>query len=262
MDLETAQTNTTAKLLLLKQGEYDMWKLRIEQYFQVQDYALWVVIENGNSFKPAAQTTTNADGSSTTLTPGPVTADEKTQKKNDYKDAKTLFAAIQTRFGGNDATKKTQKTLLKQMYKNFSAPSTESLDSIFNRLQKIRSLPSEWNTHVVVWRNKPDLDTISFDDLYNNFKIVKQEVKGTASSSSSSSSQNLAFVSSTSSTNEVNTAYGVSTANTQVSTASTQVSTANLSDDTVYAFLASQPNGSQLVHEDLEQIYKDDLEYQ
>ncbi|GJX87749.1 ribonuclease H-like domain-containing protein [Tanacetum coccineum] len=288
MDLETAQTNTTAKLPLLKQGEYDMWKLRIEQYFQVQDYALWDVIENGNSFKPAAQTTTNADGSSTTLIPGPVTADEKTQKKNDvkarsmllmalpnehlltfnqYKDAKTLFAAIQTRFGGNDATKKTQKTLLKQMYENFSAPSTESLDSIFNRLQKIvsqlailgenisqedlnlkflRSLPSEWNTHVVVWRNKPDLDTMSFDDLYNNFKIVEQEVKGTTSSSSSLSSQNLAFMSSTSSTNEVNTAYGVSTA--------------NLSDDTIYAFLASQPNGSQLVYEDLEQIHEDDLE--
>ncbi|GJX16432.1 putative ribonuclease H-like domain-containing protein [Tanacetum coccineum] len=108
---------------------------------------------------------------------------------------------------------------------------------------------------------------MSFDDLYNNFKIVEQEVKGTASSSSSSNSQNMAFVSSPSSTNEVNTAYGVSTANTQVSpastqvsTASTQVSTANLSDDTVYAFLASQPNGSQLVYEDLEQIHEDDIE--
>ncbi|GJT62406.1 hypothetical protein Tco_1005939 [Tanacetum coccineum] len=56
-----------------------------------------------------------------------------------YKDAKTLFEAIQARFGGNDATKKTQKTLLKQMYENFNAPSTESLDSIFNRLQKIVS---------------------------------------------------------------------------------------------------------------------------
>ncbi|GKC13394.1 ribonuclease H-like domain-containing protein [Tanacetum coccineum] len=127
------------------------------------------------------------------------------------------------------------------MYENFSAPSTESLDYVFNMLQKIvsqlailgenilqedfnmkflRSLPSEWNTHVVVWRNKPDLDTMSFDDLYNNFKIVEQEVKGTASSSSSS--QNLAFMSSTSSTNEVRNAYGVSTANTQASTASTQ----------------------------------------
>ncbi|GJR36242.1 hypothetical protein Tco_1211926 [Tanacetum coccineum] len=182
---------------------------------------------------------------------------------NQYKDAKTLFAAIQIRFGGNEATKKTQETLLKKMYENFSAPSTESLDSIFNRLQKIvsqlailgenisqedlnmkflRSLPSKCNTHVVVWRNQPDLDTMSFNDLYNNFKIVEQEVKGTASSSSNS--QNMAFV----------------PASTHVSTASTQISTANLCDDTVYAFLVSQPNGSQLVHEDLEQIHEDDLE--
>ncbi|GJW85469.1 retrovirus-related pol polyprotein from transposon TNT 1-94 [Tanacetum coccineum] len=65
----------------------------------------------------------------------PVTAEEKTNKKNDvnarslllmdlpnehqltfsqYTDAKTMFVAIETRFGGNEATKKTQKTLLKQ----------------------------------------------------------------------------------------------------------------------------------------------------
>ncbi|GJW41700.1 ribonuclease H-like domain-containing protein [Tanacetum coccineum] len=193
-----------------------MWRLRIEQYFQVQDYALWDVIENGNSFKPTARTTANADGTSTSMIPGPVTTEEKAQKKNDvkersmllmalpnehqltfnqYKDAKTLFDAIQTRFGGNDATRKTQKTLLKKMYENFNAPSTESL-------------PFEWNTHVVVWKNKSDLDTMSIDDLYNNFKIVEQEVKRivTSSSNSNSSSHNMAFVSSPSSTNEVNTA--------------------------------------------------------
>ncbi|GKB56947.1 hypothetical protein Tco_0913133 [Tanacetum coccineum] len=82
----------------------------------------------------------------------------------------------------------------------------------------------------------------------------------------------MAFVSSPSSTNKVNTAYGVSTANTrvsstntqvspantQVSTANTQVSAANLSNATIYAFLANQPNGSQLIHEDLEQIHEDD----
>ncbi|GJS73985.1 hypothetical protein Tco_0706826 [Tanacetum coccineum] len=161
-----------------------MWKQRIEQYFQVEDYALWDVIRNRNSFKPAAQTTINADGSSNTLIPGPITADEKTQKKNDVKARNTM----------------------------------------------------------------------SFDDLYNNFKIVEQEVKGTANS------QNLAFMSSVSSTNKVNIAYGVSIANTQVSTASTQVSTANLSDDTVYTFLASQQNGSHLAHDDLEQIHEDELE--
>ncbi|GKA38568.1 hypothetical protein Tco_0731119 [Tanacetum coccineum] len=181
MDLETAQTTTTAKLPILKQGEYDMWRLRIEQYFQVQDYALWDVIENG------------------TL--------------RIYKDAKTLFAAIQTRFGGNEATKKTRKTLLKQMYENFS----ENISQEDLNLKFLRSLASEWNTHVVVWRNKPDLDTMSFDDLYNNFKIVEQEVKRNASLSS----QNMAFVSSPSSTNKVNTAYGVSITNTQVSPAST-----------------------------------------
>ncbi|GKB86891.1 hypothetical protein Tco_0959163 [Tanacetum coccineum] len=92
-----------------------MWRLTIEQYFQVQDYALWDIIENGNSFKHAAKTTTNADGTSTTLIPRPVTTEEKVQKKNNmkarsmlqmalpnehlmtfnqYKDAKTLFAAI------------------------------------------------------------------------------------------------------------------------------------------------------------------------
>ncbi|GJX07390.1 putative ribonuclease H-like domain-containing protein [Tanacetum coccineum] len=220
-------------------------RLMIEQYFQVQDDALWDVIENGNSFKLVAQTTTNADGTSTLLIPGP------------YKDAKTLFAAIQIRFGGNEATKKTQKTLLKQIYENF-----KDLN-----LKFLRSLPFEWNTHVVVWRNKPDLDTMRFDDLYNNFKIVEQKIKGTTSSSLNLSSQNMAFVSSPSSTNEVNTAYGVSTTNTQVSpastqvsTASTQVSTTNLSDDIVYAFLASQPKRSQLVYEDLKKIHEDDIE--
>ncbi|GJV75426.1 hypothetical protein Tco_1507010 [Tanacetum coccineum] len=146
MDLEIAQTNATSKLPNFKQGEYEMWRLRIEQYFQVQDYPLWDIIKNGNSFKQPARTTAIADGTSTSMIPGPpVTTKEKAQKKNDvkarsmllmalpnehqltfnqYRDAKTLFNAIQTRFGGNDATRKTQKKLLKHMYENFNAPST------------------------------------------------------------------------------------------------------------------------------------------
>ncbi|GJZ47334.1 ribonuclease H-like domain-containing protein [Tanacetum coccineum] len=193
-----------------------------------------------------------------------------------------MFEAIEARFGGNEATKKTQKTLLKQMYENFNASSSKSLDSIFTRLQKIisqlailgenisqedlnfkflRSLPSEWSMHVVVWRNKPDLGSISFDDLYNNFKIVEQEVKRSVISSSNSSSQNVAFVSTPGSTNDVNTSnVHVSTASSSLSTASTTDNTARLSDATIYAFLANQLNGSQVVHEDLEQIHEDDLE--
>ncbi|GJX65416.1 ribonuclease H-like domain-containing protein, partial [Tanacetum coccineum] len=107
-------------------------------------------------------------------------------------------------------------------------------------LEDLRILPSEWNTHVVVWRNKPDLDSVSFDDLYKKFKIIEQEVKRTVTSSSNSSSQNMAIVTTPSN--------------------STLDSTANLSDVTVYAFLANQLNGSQLVHEDLEQIHEDNIE--
>nr|GEW02313.1 hypothetical protein [Tanacetum cinerariifolium] len=102
---------------------------------------------------------------------------------------------------------------------------------------------------------------MSFDDLYNNFKIVEKEVKRTITLSSSSRSQNMAFLLTHGSTNEVDTAtIQVSTVSTPVSTISAHDNTANLSDETVYAFIPDQPNRSQLVHEDLEQIHEDDLE--
>ncbi|GJR25883.1 hypothetical protein Tco_1102115 [Tanacetum coccineum] len=173
-------------------------------------------------------------------------------KFNSIMDAKKLLEAVEKRFGGNVATRKTRRNLLKQQYENFTAPSSEMLDQTFDRLQKLmsqlelldenlsqedvnqkllRSLSPEWNTHVV-WRNIADLDIMSMDDLYNNLKVYEPEVKGM--SSSSSSTQNMAFVSSsnnnTSSTNEaVNTAHGVSTASTQVNAVnSTNID--NLSD--------------------------------
>ncbi|GJT27324.1 retrovirus-related pol polyprotein from transposon TNT 1-94 [Tanacetum coccineum] len=132
---------------------------------------------------------------------------------NQYVDAQSMFIAIKACFGGNDATKKTQKALLKQQVENFNATSSESLDSIFNRLQKLvsrltilgvdtppedlnvkflRSLPSEWDTHVVVWMNKPDFETMGLDDLYNNFKIVEQKVKRTVAANNDD--KNLAFL--------------------------------------------------------------------
>ncbi|GJS83879.1 putative ribonuclease H-like domain-containing protein [Tanacetum coccineum] len=304
MELENTQNNALAKLPMLKLGEYEMWEIRIKQYFQIQDYALWEVIENGNSWVPIPVTTPSETGTSTaTKMTMPSTIEEKTCKKNDvkarslllmalpnehqltfdqYVDAQSMFAAIKARFGGNEATKKTQKALLKQQYENFSASSSESLDSIFNRLQRLvsrlailgvvtppedlnvkflRSLPSEWDTHVVVWMNKPDFDTMGLDDLYNNFKIVEQKVKKSAGASNDD--KNLAFVttSGASSTNNINTVNPeVSTATTKVNTASTEISTASFSDATVYAFLSTQPKGSQLVHEDLEQLHDDDLE--
>ncbi|GJS43382.1 ribonuclease H-like domain-containing protein [Tanacetum coccineum] len=202
-------------------------------------------------------------------------------KFNSIKDAKSLLQAIEKRFRGYATTKKTQRNLLKQQYENFTASSSEVLDQTFDRLQKLisqleihgesisqedvnqkflRSLSSEWNTHTIVWRNKPEIDTLRLDDLYNNLKIYEPEVKGT--SSSSTNIQNVAFVSSnsTSSTNEaVNIAHGVTTASTQA-TAVNSTTIDNLSDDVICAFFASQPNSPQLDNEDLQQINPDDLE--
>ncbi|GJX90309.1 ribonuclease H-like domain-containing protein [Tanacetum coccineum] len=263
MDQDSAHIVAASKVPMLKPGEYEIWRIRIEQYIQMIDYALWEVIENGATLPK----TTTVEG---VVTEMPITtAEEKAQRRlevkarstlmmgipnehqlkfNSIKDAKKLLEAVEKRFDGNEATKKTQRNLLKQQYENFTAPSSEMLDQTFDRLQKLR--------------NKADLDTMSMDDLYNNLKVYEPEVKGMFSSSSST--HNMAFVSSsnnnTSSTNgAVNTAHGVSTASTQVNAAnSTNID--NLSDVVICSFFASQPNSPQLVHEDFQQIHPDDME--
>ncbi|GJR23824.1 hypothetical protein Tco_0972351 [Tanacetum coccineum] len=77
--------NAAEGLNTAKQGEYDTWRLRIESYIQLQDYTLWEIIEEGNTFKPVARTTTDEDGTSTTTILGVVTAEQKILKKNDLK---------------------------------------------------------------------------------------------------------------------------------------------------------------------------------
>ncbi|GKC36089.1 hypothetical protein Tco_1048473, partial [Tanacetum coccineum] len=86
MKLENTQNNALAKLPMLKLGEYEMWEIRIKKYFQIQDYALWEVIENGNSWVPIPLTTPSENGTSTaTKMTMPSTTEEKTCKKNDVK---------------------------------------------------------------------------------------------------------------------------------------------------------------------------------
>ncbi|GJS69313.1 hypothetical protein Tco_0702154 [Tanacetum coccineum] len=186
-------------------------------------------------------------------------------KFHSYKDAKLLMEAIEKRYGRNKESKKVQRTLLKQQYENFSGSSLETIDQTFDRFQKLisqleiqgevitqedmnlkllRSIPSEWKTHALIWRNKEEIVTINLDDLYNNLKIYEPELTG--STNTSQNSQNVAFVSSNSTnnnsninTNEANnTTYEVSAAHTQ----SYPTSGDNLSDAVIYAFLASQPN--------------------
>nr|GEY38678.1 ribonuclease H-like domain-containing protein [Tanacetum cinerariifolium] len=120
----------------------------------MMDYALWEVIENGTTL-PRTQV---VDGVTTVL---PITTvEENTQRRlevkarstlmmgipnkhqlkfNSIKDAKQLLEVVEKRFGGNAATKKTQRNILKQQFENFSVPSTEMLDQTFDRLQKLVS---------------------------------------------------------------------------------------------------------------------------
>ncbi|GKB27260.1 hypothetical protein Tco_0866661 [Tanacetum coccineum] len=242
------------------------------------DYALWEVIENGATL-PKTQVVEGV----TTLLPIP-SAEDKAQRRlevkarstlmmgipkehqlkfNSIKDAKLLLEAVEKRFGGNAATKKTKKNLLKQQYENFTAPSLEILDQTFDRLQKLVSQLELLDEKLSQEdRNKAVLETMSMDDLYNNLKVYEPEVKGM--SSLSSSTQNMAFMSSTnnntnSSNEAVNVAHGVTTASTQVNTAYS-INIDNLSDVVICSFFSSQLNSPQLAHEDLQQIHLGDIE--
>nr|GEX88310.1 hypothetical protein [Tanacetum cinerariifolium] len=120
---------------------------------------------------------------------------------SDNEDAKTLIEAIKKRFGGNTKIKKVQKTLLKQQYENFSGSSTESLDQIHDRLQKLITYLLNRGL-IFLSGGKTDLEEQNLDDLFNNLKIYEAEVK--SSSSASTSTQNISFVSfsNTDNTNE------------------------------------------------------------
>ncbi|GKA10551.1 ribonuclease H-like domain-containing protein [Tanacetum coccineum] len=246
MESVSAQVVVVAKLLVLNPGDVDLWKMRIKQYFLMTDFALWEVILNGDSPLPIR----TVDGVETSVPPTTF---------NTYKSSKTLMEAIEKRFGGNKESKKVQKILLKQQYENFNGKSSEGLDQIYDRLQKLisqleihgetisqedvnvkllRSLPFEWKTYTLIWRNKPDLEDLSMDDLYNNLKIYKVEIMG--SSSTNQNIQNVAFMSSniTSSTNKaVKTAHRVYATNSK-NNASTLPNVNSLSDVVIYSFFA------------------------
>ncbi|GKE72149.1 putative ribonuclease H-like domain-containing protein [Tanacetum coccineum] len=256
MEAVSSPMVAAAKLLVLNPGEFELWKIRIELYFLMTDYALWEVIVNGDSPPPKRI----VDGVKQTYPP--INAEEKLARKNELKARGTLLMALPNEHQLNFNTYKCAKTLMEAIEK-----SSERLDQTYDRLQKLisqlkilgeiifqedmnlkflRSIPLEWKTHTLIWRNTPDLDTLSMDDLYNNLKIYETEVKG--SSSSNQNSQNVAFVSSNNSGSS-NQAYGSNSTNTE-----------SMSDAVNYSFFENQSNSPQLNDEDLQQIDADDLE--
>nr|GEX31824.1 uncharacterized mitochondrial protein AtMg00810-like [Tanacetum cinerariifolium] len=189
---------------MLDTGKFEQWQFRIQQYLQHEHYALWEVIEFDDSYKAPTNSgrvdsiRKDAEQSGRTIT---LTTDDIQKKKNDvkarttlllslpdehqlrfskYKTAKELWAAILKTFGGNEATKKRKKNILKQQYGNFKAEGIETLDQTFNILQ------------VIVSQLQNDLDSMSLDDLYNHLKVYEAEVH----KKSNSNSQDMAFISS------------------------------------------------------------------
>nr|GEW99742.1 ribonuclease H-like domain-containing protein [Tanacetum cinerariifolium] len=235
-------TVLSIKLSILKRGEYDIWVMKMEHYLSHTDYPIWQVIQNGNG---PVSITTDTNGMIKVLPPK--TAEEVVARDRERKvrtsllmalpedhlkkfhkmaDAKEMWKAIKSRFGGNDESKKMQKYLLKQRFKGFSVSALEGLHKGYDRFQTIlsqleiydagvlhedtnqkflRSLPSSWSQVDLIMRTNPGLDTLSFDYLYNNLRVFERDVKGTPASSSSNT-QNVAFVSAdnTDGTNDIN----------------------------------------------------------
>nr|GEU94735.1 ribonuclease H-like domain-containing protein [Tanacetum cinerariifolium] len=235
MESLSPQVVSAAKLPIPNPSEIDLWKMRIEQYFLMTNYSLWEVILNGDSPTPNRI----VDGVVQVITP--TTTEQRLAKKNKLKARGTLLMALpdmhKLKFNIYKDAKSLMEAIEKRLQKIIRQLEIlgESISQEDIYLKFLRSLPSEWKTHTLIWWNKADLEEQSLDDLFNNLKIYEAEVKG--SSTSSHNIQNIAYVSSYNTNN-----------------------TNDLSDAVIYSFFASQSNSPQLENEDLKQIDANYLE--
>ncbi|GJS99319.1 ribonuclease H-like domain-containing protein [Tanacetum coccineum] len=296
----TTTTISNIKLPILKKEEYDIWAMEMEHYLEYIDNDVWKVIQNGNSKK---RISTGKDGVIRILPPvsaAEIHAVEKERKArtillmaipkehlrrfHGMDDAKEIWEAIRTRFGGNANSKKMQKAVLKQQFEAFTISSSEGLEKGYDRFQQLlsqleahgakvsikdanhkflRSLPLAWLNLAMTMRTKPDVDTLFIDDLYNNLRVFEQEL--TSTSKSSASAQNVAFVShSKSSNNKVKSGhtgpYSTYTPSTSSNNIPEREVPAGFADEVIYSLFAKQSEDLDLLHEDLEQIDDVDIE--
>nr|GEU82604.1 hypothetical protein [Tanacetum cinerariifolium] len=109
------------------------------------------------------------------------TAEQRLAKKNELKARRTLLMALpdkhQLKFNIHKDAKSLMEAIEKRLQKLISQLEVlgESLSQEDIDLKFLRSLPSEWITHTLIWRNKADLEDQSLDDLFNNLKIYEPE---------------------------------------------------------------------------------------
>ncbi|GKD36879.1 ribonuclease H-like domain-containing protein [Tanacetum coccineum] len=128
-----SQTTQTIKLPTLQPSEYDLWKMRMEQYLQCIDYALWKIIENGNA--PIVIKTVN--GRETVIFPTSV--EEKAQRRAELKARSTLLMALPNKHQLKFNSYKDAKTMMQTIESRFGEIETLSLDDLFNNLKAYES---------------------------------------------------------------------------------------------------------------------------
>ncbi|GJS91805.1 putative reverse transcriptase domain-containing protein [Tanacetum coccineum] len=164
------------KLPILKKEEYDIWVMEMEHYLEYITNDVWKVIQNGNSKK---RVSTGKDGIVQILSPvnpAEIQAVEKERKAKNIllmaipkehmrrfhgmDDAKEIWEAIRTRFGGNANSKKMQKVVFKQQFEAFTISSSEGLKK---DMTDSNNYFLSWKLMVLKYQQK--MQIISFLDL-------------------------------------------------------------------------------------------------
>nr|GFC32194.1 hypothetical protein [Tanacetum cinerariifolium] len=146
-------------------NEFDLWKMIIEQYFLITNYSLWEVILNGDSPTPIRI----VDGVVQVI--DPTTVEQRLAKKNELKARATLVMALpdkhQLKFNIYKDAKSLMEDIEKRLQKLISQLEilSESISQEDINMKFLRSLPSEWTTHTLIWRNKADLEEQKEMDL-------------------------------------------------------------------------------------------------
>nr|GFA91134.1 hypothetical protein [Tanacetum cinerariifolium] len=193
----TNVTNVSTKFPYVKKGEYDIWATKMQNFISSSDLLCWNIVLKGNSAKS-------------------ITTDNDDEHMGDFYhmiDARDIWNAIKARFSRNAESKKMQKSLLKQKFKEFKISKEEGLDKGYDKMQKIltqmntlkikpklkdvnmkflRVLPLSWSGIALILKTKEGMEYILFYDLYNKLKFLEIDTKGYPSSSFTLS--NAAFV--------------------------------------------------------------------
>nr|GEY21981.1 hypothetical protein [Tanacetum cinerariifolium] len=179
MDSLSTPVVSAAKLPILNPNEFDLWKMRIEQYFLMIDYSLWEVIINGDSPSPtvvvngvvqpvailsadqklARRNKLKARGTLLMALP-----DKHQLKFNSHKDAKILMEAIEKRFGGNTETK---KKLVSQLEIHGVSLSQEDVNLKFLRISAATSVSTVCAKLLV--SSHPNIDSLSNVVIFSFF---------------------------------------------------------------------------------------------